>query len=260
MSQSWSNPGCILITGASSGIGEALAHTYAGDGRTLLLTGRNAGRLDAVARRCRKKGAVVKTSLTDVTDRDGMKNLIKHWFSDRAIDLAVANAGISGRGNSMASGRHDAEATRDIFAINLTGVINTVEPLVPLMIEQGGGQIAVISSLAGFRGMPSAPAYAASKAAVRSWGEGLRGQLADSNIAVNVICPGFVESRITRENDFPMPFLMEAAPVAAIIRRGLARNRGRIAFPMPMVCAVWLFSTLPFFLTDWLANRLPRKD
>lgn len=116
-----------------------------------------------------------------------------------------------------------------------------------------------MSSLAGFRGLPSAPAYGASKAAVRSWGEGLRGQLAPRNIAVNVICPGFVESRITDENDFPMPFLMEAERAAEIIARGLAKNRGRIAFPWQMYMAVWLFSALPVSWTEALASALPRK-
>lgn len=260
MNRSLKDPQCVLITGASSGIGEALALAYAGSVDTLFLTGRNEERLKAVADRCRDIGVTVATSVTDVADRDAMKTLIRRWHDDTPIDLLIANAGISGRGSGPDGDDPDRESTRDIFAVNLAGVLNTVEPAIPLMIAEGGGQIAIMSSLAGFRGLPSAPAYAASKAAVRSWGEGLRGQLAENNIAVNVICPGFVESRITDQNDFPMPFMLDAPDAAEIIKRGLARNRGRIAFPFAMYFAVWLFSILPVTLTDWLAAKLPRKS
>ena len=250
-----------MVTGASSGIGEALAKHYAVAGRTILITGRNPDRLQAVATSCRANGAVVETSLTDVTDRHAMKALVRAWNEHSPIDLLIANAGISGRTSTSDDATDfDAEHARDIFAVNLAGVLNTVEPAIGPMIEQGGGQIAIMSSLAGFRGLPSAPAYGASKAAVRSWGEGLRGQLAASNIAVNVICPGFVESRITDQNDFAMPFLMETDRAAEIIARGLARNRGRIAFPWQMYLAVWLFSVLPVSWTDALAAALPRKE
>lgn len=256
-------PATLLITGASSGIGEALASAYSAEGVTLFLTGRNAERLEGVADQCRAAGAVVETSLVSVTDRDGMRTLIESWYRSKPIDLVIANAGVSGRGAPLAEdgdANPDTENARDIFAVNLAGVLNTVEPVIPLMAREGGGQIAIMSSLAGFRGLPSAPAYAASKAAVRSWGEGLRGQLTENNIAVNVICPGFVESRITDQNDFHMPFMLEAPEAAEIIRRGLAKNRGRIAFPLPMSFAVWLFSLLPIGFTDWLAARLPRKS
>ena len=246
-----------MITGASSGIGEALARRYAGSANVLMLTGRNEERLHSVARQCRDAGATVMTSLCDVADRDGMRALINQWHEETPIDLLIANAGISGSGSLLDD---DDSALRDIFAVNLAGVINTITPAVPLMAAEGGGQIAIMSSLAGFRGMPSAPGYAASKAAVRSLGEGLRGQLAEYNIAVNVICPGFVESRITDKNDFVMPFMLEASEAADIIARGLAKNRGRIAFPFAMYFAVWLFSLLPVTVTDWLAARLPRKS
>lgn len=261
MPRSYANPKCVLITGASSGIGEALALAYAGAGRTLFLTGRNRERLDSVAERCRERGATVDTASTDVTEMAGMRDLVETWFRGTPVDLVIANAGISGRASASENERViDGAMVRDIFAVNLAGVINTIEPAATLMAEEGGGQIAIMSSLAGFRGLPSAPAYAASKAAVRSLGEGLRGQLADNNIAVNVICPGFVESRITDENEFPMPFFMDAESAAKIIKKRLARNRGRIAFPWPMYFAIWLFSILPVSFTDWLAAVLPRKS
>jgi short-subunit dehydrogenase len=117
-----------------------------------------------------------------------------------------------------------------------------------------------MSSLAAFRGFPGAPAYCASKAAVRIWGEALRGHLAGDGIAVSVICPGYVKTPLTDVNKFPMPMLMDSARAARIVRRGLARNRARIAFPWPMYALVRLVAALPPGLIDPLLRRLPEKD
>lgn len=250
------DPRCILITGASSGIGEALALDYAAPGRRLLLTGRDTARLEDVAAACRARGAEVVTATLDVTDRQGMADWLLARDGERPVDLAVANAGISaGTGQGEES---DAQA-RAIFAVNLDGVLNTVQPLLPRFVARRRGQFALVSSLAGFRGFPGAPAYCASKAAVRIYGESLRGGLAASGVEVSVVCPGFVVSRMTAVNRFPMPFLMETGKAAALIRRGLERNRARIAFPWPTWAAVWLLSVLPPALTDPLLARAPRK-
>jgi short-subunit dehydrogenase len=128
------------------------------------------------------------------------------------------------------------------------------------MLARGRGQLALMSSLAGFRGMPSAPAYCASKAAVRSYGEGLRGRLLDQGVAVSVICPGFVRTPLTARNPFPMPFLVEPERAAAIIKAGLARRRARIAFPRRLYFAVRLLDALPVALTDRYLRRLPGKE
>jgi short-subunit dehydrogenase len=122
------------------------------------------------------------------------------------------------------------------------------------------GQIALMSSIAGFRGLPSAPAYCASKAAIKVWGEGLRGQLARDNIGVSVICPGFVVSGISKRNRFPMPFLMEADRAARLIADGIARNHGRIAFPWPMAFMAWVMTALPDAVISALTSRLPSKE
>jgi short-subunit dehydrogenase len=128
------------------------------------------------------------------------------------------------------------------------------------MTARGHGQIALMASLAAFHGFPGAPAYCASKAAVRVWGEALRGEYAAKGVGVSVICPGYVKTPMTDANDFPMPFLMSPERAASIIMRGLARNKARIAFPWPMYAAIRLIAALPPGLTDPLFARLPKKS
>ncbi len=261
----------ILITGASSGIGAALAEAYAKPGVLLSLTGRNAARLEAVASLCRAHGAAVATRALDVTDRATMAAWIAECDAARPLDLVVANAGISA-GTGGIPKEHGIEAPQQaqrIFAVNVDGVFNTVEPAVPLMrrhaprpdvpAHAARGQIAIVSSLAGFRGFPGAPAYSASKAAVKAWGEALTPLLAPDGIAVSVVCPGFVTTAMTARNDFRMPFLMSVEAAAARIRDGLARGRPRIAFPWPMHMAAWLLAALPPAWSDRLLAKAPAK-
>lgn len=250
------DPRVIFITGASSGIGEALALSYAAKGIRLLLTGRDAGRLAVVAGRCRDHGADVVTTIIDVTDRAALADWIIARDGEVPIDLIIANAGISaGTGGGVET---EAQA-RAIFATNLDGVLNSIHPLIPVMVARGRGQIALMSSLASFRGMAGAAAYCGSKAAVRVYGEALRGDLARHGVGVSVICPGFVVSRMTAVNRFPMPFLMDADRAARIIRRGLVAGKGRVAFPFPTYAISWLLGVLPPGLVDMILARAPRK-
>jgi short-subunit dehydrogenase len=254
------DPKTILITGASSGIGEALAEAYAGPGITLVLTGRDRVRLDAVAARCMERGADVRAATVDVADRTAMADWLALVDGATPIDLCIANAGISG-GTGGRSGRGESEEqARRILAVNVDGVLNTIHPLIGPMTARGRGQLGLVSSLAGFRGYPGAPAYCASKAAIRSYGESLRLDLRRAGIEVSVICPGFVRSRITDRNRFPMPFLMDADRAAMIIRRGLERNRGRIAFPLPTYLMAWMIAVLPLALADVLLTHTPAKE
>ncbi len=249
-------PRSILITGASSGIGAALAAHYAGSGVRLALSGRDAARLEAVAAACRGRGAEVRAHTVDVTDRAAMAAWIGACDDAAPLDLVVANAGIAA-GTAWAS--ESEEQVRRIFAVNVDGVLNTVLPAIPRMQARRSGQIALMSSLASFRGFPGAPAYSAAKAAVRVWGEGLRGDLAAHGVGVSVICPGFVVSRMTAANEFRMPLLMATERAARIIARGLAADRARIWFPWPLTAAVWLLAALPPSWTDAALARLPRK-
>jgi short-subunit dehydrogenase len=251
-------PRHILITGASSGIGEALALAYAAPERRLAISGRDKGRLAAVADACRAKGAEVAAALLDVADQDGMAAWIAAEDAAAPLDLVIANAGISA-GTGGRDGEGAAQA-RAIFAVNLDGVVNTVQPAIPLMAARRRGQIAIMSSLASFRGIPGAPAYCASKAAARIYGEALRAYLARKGVGVSVICPGFVRSRMTAGNRFPMPFLMDAGRAAEIVKRGLARNRARIAFPWRLYAIIRLLAALPPGVTDRVFARLPAKE
>jgi len=247
----------ILITGASSGIGRALAIAYAKPGIHLSLSGRNQQRLNEVAEECRLSGAKTSVDMIDVTDMHEMLKWITTSDNTHPLDLVIANAGISAGGGDDIE---DNETVRDIFSVNLAGVLNTVLPSIEVMRIRKSGQIAIISSMAGFRGLPSAPAYSASKAAVKAWGEGLRGNLKDHGIKVNVVCPGFVKSRISDKNSFKMPMLMSAEKAAGIIIRGLKSNKPRIAFPWPIHFFMWLIALLPPFLSDQVLNKAPRKQ
>ena len=253
-------PKHILITGASSGIGAALAVYYSSRGAHLYLNGRNEERLKSVAKKCRNQGAEVTFSLVNVTERHAMAEWIAKSAENEGLDLVIANAGISGGTGGRAEGEPVAEA-RAIFDVNVNGVFNTVEPSLKVMSGQNdGGQIAIVSSLAGFRGWPSSPAYSASKGAVRFYGEALRGALKNTKIKVNVICPGFVTSRITDQNDFPMPFKMKASKAAKIIASGLEKNKGRICFPWPMYLISWFIGILPDVLAQKVLAKAPHKS
>ena len=246
----------LLLTGASSGLGAGLARAHARPGACLHLSGRHGERLEAVAQDCRARGAEVFATLLDVTDRDATAAWVAQSEARRPLDLVIANAGISA---GTSGGGETVEQTRAIFAVNLDGVINTVMPALAPMRRRRRGRIGIMSSLAGFRGLPGAPAYCASKAAVRVWGEALRGELAPDGVQVSVICPGFVTTPMTAVNRFKMPFLMDADRAASIIISGLERGRGRIAFPLPMHLAIRLLACLPSAWMDRLVEKMPRK-
>jgi len=250
-------PISILITGASSGLGAALALAYARPGVTLFLGGRDRNRLKSVAEAAEAKGAAVHRQSVDVTDREAMSAWIAGADSLVPLDLVIANAGISG---GTAGGVERAEQARTIFAVNLDGMLNCVHPAVEAMQARGrGGQIAVMASLAGYFGMPGAPAYSASKAAALHYALALRGALRPDGIAVNAICPGFVRTAMTDVNTFPMPFLMHADRAARIMAGGLARNHAVIAFPWTMRAMVGLLAAIPASWRGALLSRLPAK-
>jgi short-subunit dehydrogenase len=261
------HPQSILITGASSGIGEALALHYAGNGITLFISGRNEERLNTVAEACRQRGAEVVPWVGDVTDAVGIKAWIIASDQHRPLNLVIANAGVA-LGSTTVEGLHQAAV--DSFDVNVTGVFNTVHPALEVMSRRrpypvSNAQVAVMSSIMGYVGMARSPAYSTSKAAVKHYGQALRGAFRGMGIGVSVICPGYVASSLTAKNKSAMPFLIEADKAADIIARGLARNKARITFPWQMVLIARICINLPNFIAEhlnkpWGVPRLENQD
>lgn len=247
----------IVITGASSGLGAALARIYAGPGVVLGLIGRDTDRLNVVAKAAQSKGAQTITASLDVTNAAAMTVWLNDFDTAHPIDLVIANAGISG-GPGVMNGE-DPHQVKKIYDVNVYGVFNTIHPVIERMQKRGRGQVAMVSSIAGFRGSSTAPAYSSSKAAVRYYGQALYALLGPQNIAVSVICPGFIETHMTAANNFPMPFIMKADQAAAIIKRGLEKKKYMIAFPWQMALAARLQNLLPTSLINKIYSKLPAK-
>lgn len=237
-------PKCVVITGGSSGIGRALAIRYAGEGVTLGLIGRDRQRLDDVASICRSKGAKVSVGMLDVRDRDQLATWLVAFDDENPIELIIASAGVMG-------GAHDKEileaneGSRTVFETNIMGVLNTVQPILPRMIARRTGQIALVSSLAGFIPLPDAPSYAASKAAVLCYGLSLRTALLGTGIKLSVICPGYVTTPMTAQEKGWKPFEMPAERAALLIERGLVRDKAIIVFPRFLALITRIGGLLP---------------
>ena len=252
----------VLLTGASSGIGVAAAVRFAELGTAhLYFCGRDAARLDAAAEQVRTASqgrTQPHPCVLDVQDRAATRAWIERCDAETPLDLVWANAGVSTGGCE-----DDEEAVRQVFSVNLDGVLNTLYPAIDCFRrterDRFARRLAITSSMTGYHGMPQCPAYSASKACVKALGSALRGRLRSAKICVTTICPGFVRSRITDQNTCPMPFFMEAPAAARIIVDGIARGRGLISFPWPMRFGMWLLSTMPEALSERLFACLPEK-
>ncbi|MEM7711300.1 MAG: SDR family NAD(P)-dependent oxidoreductase [Pseudomonadota bacterium] len=239
----------IVLTGASSGIGRDLALRLSKDGLRLLLIARRLDALEAVAREARNRGATVVCSRLDVREIEAMKDQICSFDDERPVDLVIANAGISA-GLTADRGPEAPGIAKVIHEVNVLGVLNTVEPLLPRMIGRRSGHVALMSSLAAHAPLPDMTSYSASKAAVRAYGLALRGALREKGVAVSVICPGFVESAMTARHRGFKPFQITSERAAEVIERGLLRHRGEIVFPWPLALLTWLSNRLPPALAD----------
>jgi short-subunit dehydrogenase len=245
----WPN---VLITGASSGIGTALAEACAVPGVTLHLSARTTARLEAVAAACRAKGATVLPVAVDVRDAAAMAD----WIGGAGrLDLVIANAGVgAGTGDSWES----AEDCRAVFETNLTGVLNTALPAIAAMAAQAPGadgwrgRIAVVASIAAFVASPSTPAYCASKSAAQRWTEARDATERKRGIRMHSVNPGFVRTPMTSVNAFPMPFLMEPEQAARRTLDGIAAGRLRIVYPRRLYVLARVVGALP---ATW-RNRL----
>jgi short-subunit dehydrogenase len=238
-------PATILITGASQGIGAALAARYARDGGRLALVARNRERLAAVEADCRRLGAAeVRIAAIDVRDRETLGTWIESLDRAYPVDTVIANAGVlSGIAPGAAS--EDAEASHRLCETNILGVMNTLHPLIPAMVARRAGQIAIVSSLAAFIPLPHMPSYSASKACMLSYGQSLRALLRAHGVRVSVACPGYVDTAMTEQVRGAKPFLLSADDAAARIVAGLERDRAVIAFPFLLSCLTRLGGILP---------------
>ncbi|MCH8887274.1 MAG: SDR family NAD(P)-dependent oxidoreductase [SAR324 cluster bacterium] len=243
----------IFITGASSGIGATLARFYANqyrDGLHLGLLARRAGRLVSLAASLRELGAVVETYSTDVRDGESMQEIVRDFTgSAGGVDLVIANAGIS---PGEKTGKGDLEPAANVIATNLLGVFNTLVPMIPTMIEQKSGHLVAVGSVAGFFGMPGKGAYCGTKAAVKILMDSYRPVLKAHGIQVTTICPGFVESEMTANNSFPMPFIVKGPKAAKLIARAIAKGRKTYVFPWQMRLVIPLLHAMP----EWVLARM----
>jgi short-subunit dehydrogenase len=243
-------PKTIVITGASSGIGAALALRYARDGARLGLLGRSGARLDRMASECRRLGGEVELATVDVRARAEMAAWLEQFDTAHPVDLLFANAGMMA-GRPADGVMETAEASHALVETNVLGTLNTIHPLLPRMMARRSGQIAIVSSIAGFIPLPDAPSYGASKAATLSYGLALRALLDEHGIKVSVICPGYVRTPMMDQESGPKPSAMEPAAAAERILRGLARNKPVITFP-------FLFSLMTR-IGGLLPDRLRRR-
>jgi short-subunit dehydrogenase len=249
----WKSPVTVLITGASGGIGAALARRYARPGRVLILHGRDEQRLAAICEECTERGARVIPLRFDLRATDTAMVELRALAEREVIDLAIVNAGVIqliGGGEQVES----LEVARELLAVNLDGALATVAGVLPAMRRRGRGQIALVSSLAALHGLAKTPIYCASKAALKAYGESLRLWLAREGIAVNVVLPGFVRTAMTMPG--PKPGIISPERAALLIRRGLERNRARIGFPWWLALGLHLLAVLPQSLAERLLRAL----
>ena len=254
-----SSPRCILITGATGGIGGALAPAYAAPGVTLILQGRRQDRLEEMASECRALGARVLLEVLDVRDLEALRAMVRRVSDAEQPDLVLVGAGL----NTAVGSNGEAECwdeSRALLEVNVMAALATVEAALPAMRSRGHGQIALFSSLAGWRGLPVTPTYSASKAAIRVYGEAMRDWLAPQGVKLNVIIPGYVESKMCFEMPGPKPFLWTAEKAARRIKRGLAADQARISFPFPLNLGTWLLGVIPQRLSSFILRGLNYSD
>lgn len=248
-------PQSVLIAGASGAIGQALALEYASPGVRLILQGRDCESLARLAEACAAKGASIRVKTLDLRDADAAYAWAQSLNGVETPDLFIACAGL----NTNIGKNWEGELyqnSKALVEVNLLSVIATVEGLLPAMRKRKSGQIALVSSLAGYYGLPEEPTYCATKAAVRSYGNSLRGWLAREGINVNVILPGYVSSPMCDAMPGPKPFLWRPKRAAAFIRKGLERDLARISFPFPLNLGVWCLSVIPPCLAIPIARIL----
>jgi len=243
----------VLITGASSGIGYELAMQLAGKRCSLALVARRKNLLEELEQKLKDKPAEVKTYVCDVSNNEAAGRTVKNIINDFGkIDVAILNAGV---GVTTSIKNFDAGKAAYVLNINVLGIVNFVEKLLPSFLERKEGIIAGVSSLADTRGFPGTGFYCASKAAASTLLESLRVELKPYNISVITVKPGFIRTPMTAKNKFKMPFLMDVDKAAKIIIKGMEKEKRVIQFPFPTVVGAKFLRIIPGFLFEFFASK-----
>lgn len=242
--------GAAWVTGASSGIGRAVCLRLAAEGWTVYATARRTDRLEKLSAEASGPGRIIAAA-ADVTDASQLQQVVDRITSQEGLALAILNAGIY---MPMRARSFDAETARDMLEVNLIGVTNALDPVLKAMIAAGTGHVALTASVAGYRGLPGAAPYSASKAALIAMAEALAMDLVDHNVRISVINPGFVETDATAVNEFEMPFLQTTDQAADHIVSGLSKPGFEIAFPWIFVRILRLIGLLPNRAYIWFVR------
>lgn len=245
----------VFITGASSGIGEALARHYAAQGASLGLVARRGELLQQLAA---SLDTPVTTYTVDVRDADALASAAADFMQRYGVpDIVIANAGVS-RG-TLTELKEDTAAFKAILDINVLGLLHTFQPFIDGMRQRGSGSLVGIASIAGIRGLPGAGAYSASKAAAISYLESLRVEMRPHGIDVTTIAPGYIRTPMTDVNTYAMPFLMDADVAAAKMAKAITARRRFFVVPWQMGWLARFMRFIPPFLWDWAMKNAPKK-
>ncbi len=250
--------GCAWITGASSGIGHALALRLAGRGWTVAATARSRRALEDLAEQSGPLDGTVRAFPGDTTDRAAMAEIVTQIAQDAGpIALAVLNAGVY---RPVSGASLDLDDVLQSLEVNLGGTVHCLVPVIEQMKQAGRGQIALTSSVAGYGGLPTSAAYGATKAGLINMAESLKFDLDRLNIRIQIINPGFVDTPATAKNPFPMPLLMPVGEAADQLARGLRSTRFEISFPKLFTRGLKALNLLPYPIYFWAVNRFTGWD
>ncbi len=247
-----------FITGASSGIGRAIATELAAGGTRVVLAARRRDQLEQLASSISGSGGRADVCELDVADTRGARDAVERWDRDTGgLDLVLANAGIGGTGPVA---QMEWATIERMVQVNTLGALAVIDAALRPMLARGSGTLAAVTSIAGQRGLPTSAAYSASKAALVIFLEALRIELAATRVRVVDIRPGFVDTPLTRKNRFKMPFMMDVEPAASLAIRGLERGAAVVSFPWQLSAAMGLATHLPGALWRGMAARLPVRE
>jgi short-subunit dehydrogenase len=249
----------VFLTGASSGIGEALAIALAKKGAILGLLARRKELLKKLAAECETVGGTARVFACDVTDEDAVLDAANEFFAEfDRIDILIANAGIGG--NDPETRALNPTAVKKVIDINLMGAVNSVHAVLPQMLARGSGQIVAISSLAGFRGLPKSAAYSASKAGMTAFFESVRLDVKHSGVSVTIIQPGFIRTPLTSGRSSKMPFLMDLEAAIPLFLKAIEKKKKFAAFPWQLATIVRAGKLMPAWLYDRIAGRARYRE